>query len=245
MKSQPCVLILSNNAARGAPRGLKSQRLACLGELRRRAGHVTQPFKALCIPNWRDEAVEPWGPPVCVWLQGRENCCSEGRCCCFKNTLNTQLRELKGLDWLLPAGLLTWKTDSDFLKQCWGWGGGGAKQETWNTEDHGLPALEMTDGKPHFTDILSSCKAQVAPILSPCLDQVWRRAAPLYGSEAPLLMPIRALCLKRATTDKKTRPPTADNTCHNPSPRPVCRQNVFSKKIINLQVIAKILSGIT
>lgn len=154
--------------------------------------------------------------------------------------------ELRGPDWLLPAGLLTWRVDSDFLKQCWGGGRvGGAKQETWNTEDHGLPALEMTDGKPHFTDILSSCKAQVAPILSPCLDQVWRRAAPLYGSEAPLLMPIRALCLKRATTDKKTRPPTADNTCHNPSPRPVCRQNVFSKKIINLQVIAKILSGIT
>lgn len=57
-----------------------------------------------------------------------------------------------------------------------------AKQETWNTEDHCLPAFEMKDGKPHFTDILSSCKAQVAPILSLCLDQFWKRAAPLYNN---------------------------------------------------------------
>lgn len=57
-----------------------------------------------------------------------------------------------------------------------------AKQETWNTKGHCLPAFEMKDGKPHFTDILSSCKAQVAPILSLCLDQVWKRAAPLYNN---------------------------------------------------------------
>lgn len=57
-----------------------------------------------------------------------------------------------------------------------------AKQETWNTEDHCLPAFEMKNGKPHFTDILSSCKAQVAPILSLCLDQFWKRAAPLYNN---------------------------------------------------------------
>lgn len=50
-----------------------------------------------------------------------------------------------------------------------------AKQETRNTEDHCLPAFEMKDGKPHFTDILSSCKAQAAPVLSLYLDQVWKR----------------------------------------------------------------------
>lgn len=113
----------------------------------------------------------------------------------------------RGLDCLPPTGLLTCKINSYFLEPCRGGGGGGGrggvgrvkgetKQETWNTEDHCLPAFEMKDGRPHFTAILSSCKAQVAPILSLCLDQAWRRAAPLYNDEAPLQMPTWAFVLE-------------------------------------------------
>lgn len=127
MKSQPCVLILSNNEARGAPRGLRSHCLACSGELRRGTGHVTQAFKALCIPRRRDEALELTGlSKVCVWLQGWENAVAagKGRCSCFKNTLKMGssvplFRDLKGLDCLLPTGLLTRKINSLILKQRW------------------------------------------------------------------------------------------------------------------------------
>lgn len=105
-----------------------------------------------------------------------------------KHTLNGTshplLRDLKDLDCLPPTGLLTWKINSYFLKQWRGVRRGRRNQnrrlETRRTTVS--PTFEMKDGKPHFADILSSCKAPVAPILSLCLDQVWKGAVPLYNN---------------------------------------------------------------
>ena len=112
------------------------------------------------------------------------------RCGCLlpKHTLNATshplLRDLKELDCLPPTGLLTWEINSYFLKQ-WHGGRRGRKNQNRRLETRRTtvsPTFEMKDGKPHFADILSSCKAPVAPILSLCLDQVCKGAAPLYNN---------------------------------------------------------------
>lgn len=115
--------------SKGSSQGLKSQCLACMGELRRGAGHVTQSFKALCIYSQLERRGCRIQEDLLRCVSG-----SEGR-----KTLVAAKQDaaalkthwkwdppshcteswMKGLKFLLPTELLAWKLNSYFLKQCW------------------------------------------------------------------------------------------------------------------------------